>query len=242
MLNVTALKELLHQPALSNRDKVLLCLGSEPPQPKSISEIKEVAIAAGLRKAASWNISDYLSKAHGLAIRTPAGWELTAQGKTHVGTIAGPYVDGPTIVAAASLRSHLPTISSPDTRAFVEEAIRCFEAKLLRAAVVLSWVGALSLLYDHVVSSKLAAFNLEARKRDAKWKDATSPDGLARLKEYDFLQICHAISVFGKSVKDELEGCLKLRNGCGHPNSLKIGEHKASAHVETLIQNVFLVF
>jgi len=242
LLNVTALKDLLHQPALSNRDKVLLCLASEPVQPKAISDIKGTAIAAGLRKAATWNISDYLSKARGLAIRTPAGWELTAAGQSHVQTMAGPYVAGPSVVAAASLRSHLPTITSSDTRAFVEEAIRCFEAKLLRAAVVLSWVGALSLIYDHVVAHKLAAFNSEARRRDAKWKDATSRDDLARLKEHEFLQICHAISVIGKNVKDELEGCLKLRNGCGHPNSLKVGEHKASSHVETLIQNVFLVF
>jgi hypothetical protein len=59
------------------------------------------------------------------------------------------------------------------------------------------------------------------------------------MKEYDFLQVLAAISVIGKSVKDELEVCLKLRNGCGHPNSLLVGEHKASAHIETLIQNVF---
>jgi len=242
LLNVTALKDLLHQPALSNRDKLLLCLAAEPVGPKSISDIKGVATAAGLRRAASWNISDYLSKARGLAIRTPWGWELTAAGKNHVQTMAGPYVGGTTVVAAASLRSHLPTISSSDTRAFVDEAIRCFEAKLLRAAVVLSWVGALSLLYDHVIGHKLTVFNAEARKRNAKWKDATSRDDLAKLKEYAFLQICHAISIFGKNVKDELEGCLKLRNACGHPSSLKLGEHRASAHVETLIQNFFLVF
>lgn len=242
MLNVTALKDLLHQPALSNRDKLLLCVGAEPNQPKSISDIKGTAIAAGLRKATSWNISDYLSKARGLAIRTPAGWELTAAGQSHVQTIAGPYIAGPSVAAAASLRSHLPTIANTDTRTFVEEAIRCFEAKLLRAAIVLSWVGALSLIYDHVLAHKLSAFNAEARKRDPKWKDASTRDGLAKLKEYEFLQICHAVSVFGKNVKDELETCLKLRNGCGHPNSLKVGEHKASSHVETLIQNVFRVY
>ncbi|MNR54217.1 hypothetical protein D3C85_1743630 [compost metagenome] len=62
------------------------------------------------------------------------------------------------------------------------------------------------------------------------------------MKEFDFLQILPAIGVLGKNVKDELEVCLKLRNGCGHPNSLVVGEHKASAHVETLIQNVFAKF
>ena len=43
----------------------------------------------------------------------------------------------------------------------------------------------------------------------------------------------------GKSVKVELEQCLKLRNGCGHPNSLRIAEHRASPHIEVLLVNVF---
>lgn len=59
------------------------------------------------------------------------------------------------------------------------------------------------------------------------------------MKEYNFLQILCAISVFGKSVKDELEACLKIRNGCGHPNSLKVGESRVASHIESLMLNVF---
>ncbi len=84
--------------------------------------------------------------------------------------------------------------------------------------------------------------NAEAVRRDAKWRSAKVADDLSRMKEFEFLQLLCAISVIGKNVKDELEVCLKLRNGCGHPNSLVVGEHKASAHVETLIQNVFAKF
>ncbi len=242
MLSITALKQLLHKPSLPNRDKVLLCLAAEPVGPRAISEIRKTAIAAGLRKAASWNISAYLSKSQGLAIRTPDGWELTAEGQTHVRVVAGPYAGSPSVVAAASLRGLLPSITNPDTRAFVEEAIVCLEVKQLRASIVLSWVGALSLLYDFVVAQKLGAFNHEAKRRDSKWKDATTRDDLAILKEHEFLKICHAASIMGKSVMDQLQECLTLRNGCGHPNSLKVGDHKASSHIETLIQNVFLVF
>ena len=59
------------------------------------------------------------------------------------------------------------------------------------------------------------------------------------MKEYDFLQVLAALSIIGKNVKDELEQCLKLRNSCGHPNSLKIGEHKVASHIEILILNVY---
>lgn len=62
------------------------------------------------------------------------------------------------------------------------------------------------------------------------------------MKEVDFLNILEHLSLVGKSVKQELEGCLKLRNGCGHPNSLKIGDHTVATHVEKLVLNVFSQF
>jgi hypothetical protein len=48
--------------------------------------------------------------------------------------------------------------------------------------------------------------------------------------------------MIGKNVKQELEACLKLRNACGHPNSLKIGSHKVAAHLETLALNVYATY
>jgi hypothetical protein len=38
------------------------------------------------------------------------------------------------------------------------------------------------------------------------------------------------------------EDCLKLRNGCGHPNSLKIGANKVAAHLETLWPSTSMQF
>jgi len=40
-----------------------------------------------------------------------------------------------------------------DTRAFVEEAIVAYEGGLYRSCVVFSWVGSVSLLYDHVINN-----------------------------------------------------------------------------------------
>jgi hypothetical protein len=115
-----------------------------------------------------------------------------------------------------------PRAAVADTREFVEQAISCFEFKQYRAAVVLSWVGATAVLYDFVVAQELTALNVEAKKRNSKWKDAKTADDRALMSEHDVLQVLHAISVIGKNVKQELEPRPKLRNGCGHPNSLKI--------------------
>lgn len=219
-----------------------MCLSVEEGAPKTVAEITAVAKSAGLRKAKNWNISSYLARSNGLAIRTDSGWELTSEGKKRVATLAGSLADMAVPQVAVSLRSRLSTITSQDTAAFLDEAIRCYESKLYRAAVVLSWVGALSVLYDYVITHKLNDFNVEAKRRDATWRDAKRKDDLARMKEFDFLQVLNALSIIGKSVKEELEGCLKFRNGCGHPNSLKIGESRVAAHIETLLLNVFSVF
>ena len=88
----------------------------------------------------------------------------------------------------------------------------------------------------------LAAFNAEASRKDSKWKHAKTADDLGRMKEHDFLDTLESISILGKKVKQELQKCLQLRNGCGHPNSLQIADHKVSAHIEDLILNVFAKF
>lgn len=242
MFDRDSIKDVLARFDISGRDKLLICLAVDGLSPKKASEVRDLAVTLGLRAARNWNVSDYFSKAKGMAIRTNEGWELTGPGKSHVTSIVGPLLPSVTSLVVSGLRKQLPSISSTVTRAFVEEAVKCLEAKLHRSAVVLSWVGAISVLYDHVVATHLPAFNAEATKRDSKWKIAKTADDLSRMKEYDFLQVLAAMSVIGKNVKDELEVCLKLRNGCGHPNSLVVGEHKASAHVETLVQNVYAKF
>lgn len=220
-------------------ERLLLCLSIDE-NPKSTKQIKETATQSGLGNSILRNISAYLKKAKGLVISTPNGWELTEKGWLKIDELAGSSI---TIRQVSSdFDKLLKKISDSDTKEFVKEAIACYDNKLLRSSVVLSWVGAISLLQDYVLAHKLVDFNTEASRRDSKWKTAKNKDDLSRMKEYDFLQILVSLSVIGKNVKDELENCLKLRNGCGHPNSLKIGELRVSAHLETLILNVYSKF
>jgi hypothetical protein len=246
MLNDVQLKLLLHSGEITSRlDKLLLLLACEAEKPKPVMKLKELAIAAGLREIQQWNVSDTLGKSGGIAILTPTGWELNASGRERVRALAS-LADINLVVttASASLRAHLDRIKDPATRAFVGEAIVCFEARQYRAAVVFSWVGALSIIYAHVVANHLAAFNAEGLRRESnKWRIAKNADDLSRKKEQDFLDIIESIGVIGKNVKQVLQNhCLQLRNSCGHPNSLIIAENSVAAHIEKLILNVFSRF
>lgn len=242
LLDASALKDLLSKREISLRDRLLLCLATDPDRAMSIKEVRDLAVSAGFRSAKTSDLSKPLSRAKNLVARTTAGWELTSDGKSHVVELAGLVLPSVTPLVLSSLRNHLASLKDGDTRSFVEEAVKCFELKLYRSSIVFTWIGAVSVLHKHVFASHLHAFNAEALRRDPKWRQAKTADDIARLKEFDFLQVIHSISLIGKNVKDELEVCLKLRNGCGHPNSLQVGEHKASAHIETLIQNVFAKF
>jgi hypothetical protein len=152
----------------------------------------------------------------------------------------GPARRHPAVLS--TLRQSLSKIASQYSRDFIEEAIGCAEAKFYRAAIILNWVGAIRMLQEHVVANHLAPFNTEAARRDSKWRPAKTTDDLSRMKEHEFLQILEGMSIIGKSVKAELEGCLTLRNSCGHPSSLQVSENRTAAHIETLVLNVFSMF
>jgi hypothetical protein len=237
-----ALKFLLHKSEFTRLDRVLFCLAVGVDRAKAVKGIKAIAQAAGLQSIKKWNVSEILGRSKGLAIRTTTGWELSPEGRSYVARLAGSLIAGPPPRIATNLRSHLASVPDPLIESFVAEAITCYEMGLHRAAVVLAWVGGVSVLQEYVVQNKLVEFNAEARRRDSRWKDAKTRDGLGRMKEYDFLQVLEGISVIGKSVKQELEKRLQLRNGCGHPSSLKISDNTVAAHIEVLILNVFSRF
>ena len=247
LLTESELRDSLHKKRLSRRDSALLLLSVDCDNPKNGVRIKELARSAGLPEIYKWNLTDILNKAKPFVIKLPKGWILTSDGRSRVLSLEIiPNKKSPqAIKTAKQLRNLLPNIKSQQTANFLSESISCFESGYYRASVVLSWVGAISLLYDHVNQHHLNAFNKEAQARDNKWREAKTKDDLAKMKESEFLDIIASppLSIIGKNVKEELKNnCLQLRNACGHPNSLAFGEARVSSHLEILILNIFQIF
>ncbi len=242
MLPKEKLKDLLLEPGFSRLQRLLLILAVDVNTPKSIRTIKELGKSGGLQAISNWNISDILRDSDGTAANTGTGWELTARGKRLIKSLGVETKDITIVKTTTSLRTQIKAIHNVNTVNFLNEAVSCLENKNYRAAVVLSWVGAISVLQNHVVDRYLPAFNTDASRVDSKWKPAKTTDDLSRMKESDFLNTLERLSILGKNVKQELEKSLILRNSCGHPNSLVIAEHNVAAHIETLILNVFTKF
>lgn len=231
---------LLSDNKFSRKEKILLILFSTEDNIK-VNKIAEIAKSNGFLEIQNWNVSNILSTLKGMAVKLPNGWAITNKGKQYISGL-GVVGAGPIQNTKPVLRKNLSQISNKHVKQFVEETICALESGLLRSAVVLSWNGAVSILYDEVVNNHISLFNTEARSRFQNWKKASTADDLARMSEYNFLQILESLSIIGKNVKNELEECLKLRNSCSHPSSLRIGEYKVSAHIETLILNVYSKF
>ena len=240
MISEIDLKTWLHLD-VSRLDKLVLLLATFD-DPCTLAQLKERALGAGLKIKDSWAPSTILSRSKGLAIRTTVGWEITHAGRQHLRELGVSSASPAALQVATELRTELSKIVNEDTRAFVDEAIRCYEAKLYRSAIVMSWLAAVDVLQRHVAANHLSAFNAEAKRVHARWKTAKTAEDLGRMREADLLERLAGASVIGKNVKFELKTCLDRRNGCGHPNSLKIGANTVTHHIEVLLLNVFKPF
>ena len=158
-----SLRDVLSKSELSRLDKLLVCLAIGE-RPMAVKGIKLLAIKHGLQSIQKWNVSSILGRATELAVRSDRGWELTTRGRTQAAvTIAGGSTKTESDIAV-KLRSYLSLIGEPTTRDFVKEAVSCFVYGLHRSAVVMSWIGAIAVLQDHVCSHHLNAFNEAARR------------------------------------------------------------------------------
>lgn len=243
MLTLEQLKRAVHRKGVTKTDAALLCVAAAGGHSATTGAVRKLALDAGVKGAKKINFSAHLSSAEDKVFKAGGGWELTDSGRQYVAALAAQGLSAsPAASEAEALRALLPKLQNADAREFLTEAVVCAEQSLFRAAVVLSWVGAMALLHERAVARHLAAVNAEATLRDAKWKPAKTTDDLGKLKEATFLEVAQAAGMMGKNVKQELDGCLKLRNSCGHPTSLKIGPNRVAAHLETLALNVYVPF
>lgn len=170
----------------------------------------------------------------------PKGWAVTGPGRKALedhGLISAIGVLTPVTEA---LQKVAISVHDPDKARFVEEAIACVKNRSFRAAIVLSWVGALYLLYSHVANARLTDFNNELNRRFPKLKPASTIDDLAQVvKEAEFVSILEHIKIITKGEAKELISCLDRRNTAGHPNSHTFTEVTVGHHLETLINTVY---
>jgi hypothetical protein len=249
MLNDENLLLAVHELAKINRRAPALLLLSQIEQPAPTARIRDKGVQVGFRTITQWNLTDVLKSAakEGQVAQLADGWKLLGPGFRVIDRHYNP--EAPIVAETRhSLKAHLEKIGDEQRRMFVGEAIRCFDVKAYRAAIVLSWVGAVHIIHEHIIAQHRAAFNAAGVARATKTAASGNPFNFSPVKgikdfgtigESDMLQVCQDAGILHKAEKQALQERLDLRNQCGHPNPLVIAEHAVAYHIEMLMLNVY---
>lgn len=147
------------------------------------------------------------------------------------------------VEVSKTLRDLVPKIKSEEQRKFLDEAIKCFEVKSLRASVLLTWLLAMDFIYEYVLKNELFSFQ-NAVWANGKYKkiEISSKDDFTELKEADLIMLLRTSKIISNDTRKILEEKLGIRNTCAHPNSVVIKESKALNFIDDIVENVILKF
>lgn len=244
MLDSVWLTNVLQRTDLSKTDKLLAILLDEEVPEKSNKEIRRICNLMEFPVTPSDVRAHFQRPLHqGKVTYSAKQWRLTAFGQTYLaekGLLPESYSF--VVIAEPVLSIPVGQVKNPDRQEFLWEALQCLEEKLYRSAVVMSWLGAMAILYDFVVKNELERFNTEGAFQNPVWQNVSSVDDLSRLKEVDFLRIIGMMGLIEEAVEQELKECLKRRIRCGRPNANQINKQVVAQHIDILVLNVYAKF
>lgn len=143
------------------------------------------------------------------------------------------------------LRNLLEDISNAHQRAFLQEAIDCYEIGAKRASIVLAWILTVNHLYEYIYKNKRDEFDAilssNADKR-IKLKKLASIDDFTEIPEGKFIEFCRSAKIITNDVRKILEEKLGTRNSSAHPSGISISEIKATDFIQDLVVNVLLKY
>lgn len=214
----------------------------------STGDIRAALVESRAAGVKTWKIASLLSGSghyiHATGSSRERIWELTDSGRSAIAGFAPalparlPGIATQSEVAA--LRGQVDAIVDSEAREFASEAVDCLEVGAHRAAIVFMWVAAVHELQERVwLASTPAAITAAAQLHSPKAKICKKRGDLSEYNESLLLQVAQDLGVIDKNQHTELKRALDLRNGSGHPNNLRPGEHKAKAHIEDIITMLF---
>jgi len=187
------------------------------------------------------NISDTLSRLSKISppiiLKDNRGWTFHRTSKKELNEIYLGTTHKREI--SATLRELLKIIDGNEQKAFLEEAISCFEIKAFRASIIMTWILTLDIIYEYILSAKLTQFNA-AIQAHGRYKKITiaKKDDFGDIKESDLIELCRGGGVITGDIRKILVEKLDFRNTCAHPNTIIVLESKVIAFIEDLITNV----
>lgn len=149
------------------------------------------------------------------------------------------------VEASNLLRALLPKVGSAQEKAFLEEAIDCYEVGARRAAVVMTWLLTVHHMFEFVLRHHLSAFNGVLAKNTDKRVGVASVariDDFSEIPEGKFIEFLRSARIVSNDVRKILDTKLGIRNSAAHPSSVTLSEVKTTDFVIDLVENVLLKY
>jgi len=180
-----------------------------------------------------------------LVERADGRYVLVQEGLRRARQLAQPAVtpDVARLVADISphLASYLGKISDANERDYVTEAMSCLQIGAYRAAVVLTWAGAVFNLRRKIQRLGFDKFN--AKFAELYPKSSRDPvvslEDLEEYKDSELLRVCNKLGILSDTAHKHLKPQLDLRNTCGHPTEDKPDVYTVGSFFERIIRYVF---
>jgi hypothetical protein len=134
-----------------------------------------------------------------------------------------------------------------DYQDYLNEAVRCYEGGMYRAAVLMVWSACIQHLFSVIEGHPGGIKAMEAANRARFGKGDPPPvsyrkvgktDDLLYFKEANVLLIAEDAGLINRNARDLLDEKLKLRNRCGHPTRYKPGREETVIFIESLLVNI----
>lgn len=170
-------------------------------------------------------------------LKTKTGYSFHRNVKKYFDNI---YNDTHEIEISNKLRDLLPTVKSIEQKTFLEEAIKCFEVKAYRGAIILCWLVTMDVLYEFVLTpNNLTVFNSSIQSH-GKYKriTITKKDDFSDIKESDFIELLRVSRFISNDIRKILDEKLGLRNSSAHPNTIIFEELKTMSYIKDMVANV----
>lgn len=128
-------------------------------------------------------------------------------------------------------------------RAYLNEAVDCYEQGAYRGAVLMVWSATIEHIYSAIDARPGGFKSLETANKarfvgSRTYRRISKKNDLLYLNDKNFLQLCEDAGVFNRNARKLLEEKLDTRNRCGHPTGYVIGREEAVVFVESLVNNI----
>jgi len=139
----------------------------------------------------------------------------------------------------SSLEKSFAKLQNADEKSYLLEAIKCLNARAPRATVVVAWNAAIRNIQYRCLKYDSNTLNIAIKKHHPKAPRVEVVNDFEKIKERITLEASQTLGIFSKGEKNNLIGCLDLRNQCGHPGAYIPDELQVAAFLENLYNIVF---